>query len=82
MAKHTQTIRRLFADELFECVWPFCGLALNGLKALLNGYKLADNMVEVYSLQASLLLPSSIHEEYGLKPIRTIIFMTTEMVVT
>ena len=26
MAKHTQTIRRQFADELFECVWPFCGI--------------------------------------------------------
>ena len=23
MAKHTQTIRRQFADKLFECVWPF-----------------------------------------------------------
>ena len=21
---HTQTIRRKIADELFECVWPFC----------------------------------------------------------
>ena len=26
MAKHTQTIRRQFADDLFECVWPFCGI--------------------------------------------------------
>ena len=26
MAKHTQTIRRQFADKLFECVWPFCGI--------------------------------------------------------
>ena len=26
MAKYTQTIRRQFADELFECVWPFCGI--------------------------------------------------------
>ena len=26
MAKHTQTIRRQFADELFECVWPFYGI--------------------------------------------------------
>ena len=26
MVKHTQTIRRQFADELFECVWPFCGV--------------------------------------------------------
>ena len=24
--KHTQTICRQFADELFECVWPFCGI--------------------------------------------------------
>ena len=24
MVKHTQKIRRQFADELFECVWPFC----------------------------------------------------------
>ena len=24
MAKHTQTICRQIADELFECVWPYC----------------------------------------------------------
>ena len=24
MVKHTQTIRRQFADKFFECVWPFC----------------------------------------------------------
>ena len=24
MVNHTQTIRRQFADELFECFWPFC----------------------------------------------------------
>ena len=24
MVKHTQTIRRQFPDNLFECVWPFC----------------------------------------------------------
>ena len=24
MAKHIQTIRRQIANELFECVWPFC----------------------------------------------------------
>ena len=33
MAKHTQTIRRQIADELFECVWPFVNLALKGLKS-------------------------------------------------
>ena len=26
MVKHTQTIRRQFAHELFECVWPFYGI--------------------------------------------------------
>ena len=26
MVKHTQTIRRQAADELFERVWPFCGV--------------------------------------------------------
>ena len=31
MVKHTHTIRRQFADELFENVWPFCELALKGL---------------------------------------------------
>ena len=24
MVKHTQTICREIADELFKCVWPFC----------------------------------------------------------
>ena len=27
MVKHTQTIRRPIADELFECVWPFCEIS-------------------------------------------------------
>ena len=26
MVKHIQSIRRLSADELFECVWPCCGV--------------------------------------------------------
>ena len=32
MVKHTQTIRRQIGDDLFECVWPFKGLAFKGLK--------------------------------------------------
>ena len=33
MVKHTLTICRQFADELFECVWPFfVKLALKGLR--------------------------------------------------
>ena len=31
MVKHTQTICRQFADELFECVWPFCEIGAEGL---------------------------------------------------
>ena len=31
MAKYTQTIRQQIADELFRCVWPFCGVALKEL---------------------------------------------------
>ena len=26
MAKHTQPIRQQIAEELFECVWSFCGV--------------------------------------------------------
>ena len=42
MGKHTQTIRRQIADELFECVWPFVKLALKGLSGksvvVIKGY--------------------------------------------
>ena len=34
MVKHTQTIRQQFADELFECVWPFCEIAAQRVKTL------------------------------------------------
>ena len=34
MAKHTQTICRQKADELFECVWPFCGVGAWRVKVL------------------------------------------------
>ena len=26
MVKYSETIRRQIAEELFECVWPFCGV--------------------------------------------------------
>ena len=32
MVKHTQTIRRQFAGELFECVWPFWGIGAERVK--------------------------------------------------
>ena len=36
MVKHTQTIRRLFADKLFECVWPFCEIGALKVNSHLN----------------------------------------------
>ena len=33
MAKHTQTIRWQIAEELFEGVWPFCGIGVMVLEA-------------------------------------------------
>ena len=32
MVKHTQTIRRQIADELFKCVWPFCEIGARRVK--------------------------------------------------
>ena len=32
MVKHTQTIRWQIADELFECVWSFCGIGAKRVK--------------------------------------------------
>ena len=34
MVKHTQTIRRQFSEELFECVWPFCGVGAQRVKII------------------------------------------------
>ena len=34
MAKHTETIRRQIADELFERVWPFCEIGAKRLNPL------------------------------------------------
>ena len=32
MVKHTQTIRRQFVNELFECVWPFYEIGAERVK--------------------------------------------------
>ena len=34
MVKDIQTIRRQFAEELFECVWPFCDIGAEKFKYL------------------------------------------------
>ena len=35
MVKHTQTIRRQFAEELFKCVWPFCWIGAQRVRSSL-----------------------------------------------
>ena len=42
IVKHTQTIRQLLTDELFECVWPFVGLTLKGLRLIIK-YEITFN---------------------------------------
>ena len=32
MVKHTQTVRRRFVDDLFECGWLFCGVGAEKVK--------------------------------------------------
>ena len=36
MVKHTQTILRQIADELFEYVWPFCEIGDKKVSITLN----------------------------------------------
>ena len=38
MFKHSQTIRRQFSDELFECVWPFCEIGAERVKAFIKSF--------------------------------------------
>ena len=36
MVEHTHTISRQFADELFECVWPFCEVGAKRVNSTCN----------------------------------------------
>ena len=38
MVKHTQKIRRQTAEELLECVWPFCGVGAQRFKNANNTF--------------------------------------------
>ena len=54
MAKHTQTVRRQIADELFECVWPFCGVGGSSVKVyLIHNFVLLNKLK--WSLRFQLL---------------------------
>ena len=52
MVKHTQTIRRQFADELFECVWSFYGIGAYRVKYALfirRGNKVLIRKIKIIS---------------------------------
>ena len=48
MVKHTHTIRQQFADKLFECVWPFCGI---GAERVNKWNNLRSNVLKITSVQ-------------------------------
>ena len=47
MVKHTQTIRWQFADELFECVRPFCVVSTERVNAKLrSGFYQDEQLID------------------------------------
>ena len=38
MVKHTKAICRQFADELFECIWSFCGIGAERVNKLTSHF--------------------------------------------
>ena len=48
MVKHTETIRQQIADELFEYVWPFCGVGAVGANNYIAGKHLCNILTLLY----------------------------------
>ena len=64
MVKHTQTIRRQIADELFECVWPLYGIGAGRVKQfqmLLTVVLLLTIQISVFFYQQYLSNPANIY---------------------
>ena len=70
MVKHTQTICRQIADELFQCVWPFVGLALKGLNSYLANWwcNKLDDLIYICLKFYHSLSPSLGFESTGPRP--------------
>ena len=49
MVQHTQTIHQQFGDELFECIWPFCGIGAQRVKYEKLKEALIIRLVKEYS---------------------------------
>ena len=76
MVKHTLTIRRQFADELFECVWPFCGVDAYRVKEsnLQNDLAYLKNCCAWVIFNANLLNLFSISKDFPKRKRRYKIF--------
>ena len=53
MAKHSQTIRWQIADELFECVWPFCKIGAERVNILPLA---SDKFIELLTWMVCILI--------------------------
>ena len=51
MVKHTQTICWQIGKELFECVWPLCGVGAKRVKVIISA-----SVIFIFSLQLSMVL--------------------------
>ena len=58
MVKHTQKIRRQTAEELLECVWPFCGVGAQRFKNANN--KFTEALEDQENIESSNNLPKNV----------------------
>ena len=66
MVKHTKTIHRQFADELFECFDHFVGLALKELKNIKALTKISFTLVRVFFMQLYMIFTDIFGDEIWL----------------
>ena len=51
MVKHTETNRLRIADELFECVWPFCGVGAYRINSCLLYFHAPIRILETIDIK-------------------------------
>ena len=58
MVKHTQKIRRQTAEELLECVWPFCGVGAQRFENANNTF--TEALEDQENIESSNNLPKNV----------------------
>ena len=82
MVKHTQRICRQIADELFECVWPFCEIGAKKVNKTImfsNSYQNVTNIERLGSTVYTTTISCNYRkrEDYGNKVAIKLIFQRT-----